>query len=136
DLRRTWGRIRLIRRWSSLVRSSSRGEYPRFAAISRDQARSWVAARPETWVGVGWRHGRGVPGRPGHRRPAGGEWRIRLASALVVLAFWASIDCLLCLSDPLAMTRHPRPQAHSRTSTHGSPSAPRTPAASRLDWPA
>ena len=36
-----------------------------------------------------------------------------------VLAFGASIDGLLCLSDPLAKTRHPRPQAHSRTSTHG-----------------
>ena len=33
-----------------------------------------------------------------------------------VLAFRASIDGLLCLSDPLAKTRHPRPQAHSRTS--------------------
>lgn len=29
-----------------------------------------------------------------------------------VLAFRASIDGLLCLSDPLAMTRHPRPQVH------------------------
>ena len=28
-----------------------------------------------------------------------------------VLAFVVSIDGLLCLSDPLAKTRHPRPQA-------------------------
>jgi hypothetical protein len=49
-----------------------------------------------------------------------------------VLAFVASIDGLLCLSDPLAKTRHPRPQAHSRTSTHGSPSALGAPTASRL----
>ena len=41
-----------------------------------------------------------------------------------VLAFGASIDGLLCLSDPLAKTRNQRAQAHSRTSTHGSPSAP------------
>ena len=37
-----------------------------------------------------------------------------------VLAFGASIDGLLCLSDHLAKTRHPRPQAHSRTSTRQS----------------
>ena len=82
DLRRTWGRIRLLRGWSSLVRSRSHGKYRRFAAISGDQERSWVAARPETWVGVGWRDGGGVHGRHGHRRPACGEGRIRLASSV------------------------------------------------------
>lgn len=131
DLRRTWQRIRLLRRWSSPVGPSSRGDHRQFAAVSHDQARSWGGPRPETWVGVGWRGGGEVPGRPAHRRPACGERLFDLHPLWAVLAFRASIDGLLCLSDPLAKTRHPRFQPHSRTSTRGSPSAPRAPTAAR-----
>jgi hypothetical protein len=58
---------------------------------------------------------------------ASGEFDLHPFWAVLALEAW--IDGLLCLSDPLATARHPRPQAHSRTSAHGSPGAPRAPVA-------
>jgi hypothetical protein len=102
DLRRTRRRIGLLRRWSSLVESVSHDKYHRFAPVSRDQARSWVAARPETWVGIGWRCGRQVPVGNGIGGPVAATGVFDLHPRWALLGFVASIDGLLCLSDPLA----------------------------------
>lgn len=95
DLRRTTGRIRLLRCWSSLVGSRCRCTYPCFAAVSHDQARSWAAMRPETWVGSGWRGWRRVP------VVHASDYAVRAAALFAlhpppaVLGFEASIDGLL-----------------------------------------